>query len=372
VPDAEFALTLALIYDVAMAPDRWPDLLRHLAQEFRCHFAGMVSSSPDERVVRGMAVGVDYAEHQAFLRRFHQRNNPVRLASPASFSGQIVESMAIMPRARLERTEMYEAFFKPNDMGEGVRLTIWRGHSGSQTISLMRSWTSGRSDAAEIARAHAIMPHLQRAAQMNRHLRAANLLARSACEALDAVRQPVLLLDRAGRILHANLPAEALLRAGDGLYSGRGELGAATIMATRELKGLIAAAAAKPGTGGTMRLPRPSGGPALVAIAVPVRGIDGFAQPEDPAVLFSVADPARAVDLEPRMLMILFGLTRAEAALAVQMLAGQEVNGIAAASGRSVHTVRNLLARLMDKTETRRQSELVRLLERLPRLPRGD
>ncbi len=67
------------------------------------------------------------------------------------------------------------------------------------------------------------------------------------------------------------------------------------------------------------------------------------------------------------MLTALFGLTRAEAELARQLLAGHELPAIAAASGRSVFTVRNLLARVMAKTETGRQSELIGLLGRLPR-----
>ena len=225
------------------------------------------------------------------------------------------------------------------------------------------------------------MPHLQRMAGMARQLRAAEGQVRSARAALDAARQPVLLVDRSGRVIHANATAETVLRAADGLSVSRDGLTAATSAATRTLKRLIAAAAGDRshneggtrglGIGGTARLPRPSGRPALAAIVIPVRGRGEFAAwdlaPwEDPVALLSISDPLLSHDTPPRLLMDLYRLTPAEAALASRLQAGEDLNMIAAATGRSVNTVRNLLARLMDKTETRRQAELVRLLESLP------
>ena len=121
-----------------------------------------------------------------------------------------------------------------------------------------------------------------------------------------------------------------------------------------------------------MRLPRASGKPALALLAIPMRGLDDFMLAGRPAILVCVSDPAQQREARPAMLMTLFGLTRAEAALATRLLAGEELSTIAAATGRSIATVRNLLARLMAKTETRRQTDLVRMLDRLPHPPPSD
>jgi DNA-binding CsgD family transcriptional regulator len=64
-------------------------------------------------------------------------------------------------------------------------------------------------------------------------------------------------------------------------------------------------------------------------------------------------------------------LTPAEADLAADLLAGLSVREIAADSGRSIATVRTHLASLLGKAGTARQSDLVRLLMRLPRAPNG-
>ncbi len=365
------AQTLDAIYDVALAPERWPALLQRLGQEFRCHFAGMVASNVDRSVYRGMALGVDRDAHQRFLSRFHQPS-PLRLAAPPRVAGQILEIRDIMSRPLFERTEMYQEFYRPHDMGEGLGLTIWQGKTGTQTVSLVRSWAKGPFDAAEHARARALMPHLRRMAEVTRRLLGADLLARSAYQALSAVPQPVLLLDHAAHLVHANAAAEALLQTADGLAYRRGGLVGATAAATRQLETLIGACALRPGSGGTMRLPRASGKPALALLAIPMRGLDDFMLAGRPAILVCVSDPAQQREAQPAMLMTLFGLTRAEAALATRLLAGEELSTIAAATGRSIATVRNLLARLMAKTETRRQTDLVRMLDRLPHPPPSD
>jgi DNA-binding CsgD family transcriptional regulator/PAS domain-containing protein len=359
--------TLGVIYDTALAPASWPTLLQRLGQDFHCHFVGMVASNTDRSAFDGMAFGIDREAHQAFLRRHHQ-NSPLRLAAPPMLTGEVIGSEAIMPRATFERTEIYQDFFRPHDMGYGLRLTLWQGEAGAHTMSLVRPWGAGTFDGLEHQLAHRLMPHLQRAAAVGRHMRAADLMMRSAHAVLDAVQQPVVLLGADGRLIHGNAAAEALLRAADGLSVGRRGLYGASAAATRALEAVVAAAA-RTGVSGMIRLQRPSGGAPLVLIAMPMHGLDDFALEEHPRVLVCISDPARHTEIEPRLLMEFFGLNAAEAALAQQLLAGRELKAIAAASGRNISTVRHLLGRLMAKTGTGQQSELIRLLDRFPRLP---
>lgn len=363
-----FADTLDAIYDAALSPERWPALLRRVGGEFGCHFAGMVTTSRDRSRYSGIAVGVEREAHQAFLQHFHQAN-PIRKASPHRAAGEILISTALVPRATLERTAMYQSFFAPHDMGPTIGLTIWHGESGAQTISVSRPWAKGDFSAGELRQARALMPHLRRMALVQRHLRGADLMLQAAHAALDALPQAVLLVDRSGRLAHANAAGAALLRAGDGIAATRSGLVAGSAAATRRLEAVIAAARRSGGIAGALQLPRPSGAPALVAVAMPIRDGGDFLFADRPAALVCIADPAAAAPTRPRVLASLFGLTTAEAELALAILGGQELKAIAAASGRSVNTVRNLLARLMAKTETTRQSALVRLLDRVAHLP---
>jgi len=58
----------------------------------------------------------------------------------------------------------------------------------------------------------------------------------------------------------------------------------------------------------------------------------------------------------------LYGLTPAESKIAVELLSGTEPKRIAERHSLSIHTVRVHIARILAKTETSRQADLVRLL----------
>ena len=99
-------------------------------------------------------------------------------------------------------------------------------------------------------------------------------------------------------------------------------------------------------------------------------------------VLVSIIDPEAPSMVPVERLMDLFRLTQSEARVARELLGGHDVAEIARRTRSSVNTVRTHLARLMAKTETHRQSELVRVLASLtllgvaesagsPRLPAG-
>jgi DNA-binding CsgD family transcriptional regulator len=201
----------------------------------------------------------------------------------------------------------------------------------------------------------------------------ASAAAGSALDALETAQAPILILDRSGRVAHTSAEAERLLHEADGLAIGtQRALRAATPSLTARLASLIARAIGtpgEPGASGTLRLPRPSGKPDLTLVAVPLPPRAAGLGALHPAVLLQVADPGARAGPHRTVLVEAFDLTPAEADLAAELLAGLSVREIAVATQRSIATVRTHLASLLAKTGTARQSELVRLLMRLPQRP---
>ena len=103
----------------------------------------------------------------------------------------------------------------------------------------------------------------------------------------------------------------------------------------------------------------------LVMHAIPtvVQNLEG---PHTILILIDLDDAPR---VSPVTLERIFGLTRAEARLAVLLAGGASTTEAARLQGVGVATARSQLAAIFVKTRTSRQAELVRLLVRLAILP---
>jgi DNA-binding CsgD family transcriptional regulator len=179
-----------------------------------------------------------------------------------------------------------------------------------------------------------------------------------ATETLDQLRHGVVLLTAKGKVSFANRSARAILDEADGLSLERGRLRASDPAAASHLEELLGAQAGDESPrGGALALPRPSGRRPL-ALLVTRLSSRGF--PGGRAVFLS--DPDRGISAGEETLVRLHGLTRAEAALAIEMLKGRSVEAASAELGITVLTARTHLKRVFAKTKTRRQSELVLLL----------
>jgi DNA-binding CsgD family transcriptional regulator len=112
-----------------------------------------------------------------------------------------------------------------------------------------------------------------------------------------------------------------------------------------------------------MVLARPS---LLRPLTVVVSPLAASGSPEGAAVILFVSDPEVRITPSERLLSSLYGLTAAEAALAARLLEGQEVSEAAQSLRIGLPTARTHLSRILAKTGTRRQAELLRLLLRGP------
>ena len=366
--------TLGAIYDAALTEAAWPAALTKMSVLFGCHFADMFQRANDYSSWRGIQVGLDERDYQDVFLGYWVKNNVWGNRRPTRRSGDIVVTRDMITDSELERSEMYCQYLQPRGLESGLRLDIWAGKGGVEDVSLLRPWSAGPYTQEELRAAALLLPHLQRAAMMRRRMAEADGLATAGLACLEQVRMGVLLLGQNGRVMHANRAAEDVLRSGEALLSGAEGLKAPNAASDRALQSMIRAATGKRGgvgRSGAVRLADASGDASLLAVAMPVSP----AGPAEGSLPIGHATPAaflclidRAIHRAPlaEHLVGLFGLTPSEATLAGQVLAGLEVHEIARQTGRSVNTVRSLLSRLMAKTDTNRQAELVRLLGMMP------
>jgi DNA-binding CsgD family transcriptional regulator len=113
-------------------------------------------------------------------------------------------------------------------------------------------------------------------------------------------------------------------------------------------------------TGDTLTLTRPSGSLPLVVHVLPTNADHHEFSPA--SALAVIVDPAREPPALAPMLRRLYGLTRAEADVACEVLHGEGLQSVANKMSVSLSTVRTHLQRIFEKTHTHRQAELARLL----------
>lgn len=163
-----------------------------------------------------------------------------------------------------------------------------------------------------------------------------------------------------GRIESTNPAADAILGQRDGLSTSRGMLDA-----PREVLDGITALCSRPDAERVvLSLVRASSRlPYLVAIErakvdrTPVL-------PMEPRVIMLVDDPSIETRVCLDSLRRIHGLTKAEARTAVDLIAGRTLDEIACGRGVAIGTVRTHVKRLMAKTRTSRQADIVRLFVR--------
>lgn len=111
-------------------------------------------------------------------------------------------------------------------------------------------------------------------------------------------------------------------------------------------------------------VPRP-GQRHLMLHAVPLQQFNGFG----PHTVLTLIDLDGAPKHNIEAIQKIFGVTPAEARIAVEIACGLSVDEIAQASGVAANTVRKQLASVFSKTRTHRQTELACLLARVAILP---
>lgn len=180
-------------------------------------------------------------------------------------------------------------------------------------------------------------------------------------DAFDYVGSGAILIGKRGQVLKANVKAGHHL--GSGIAVVRGRLVATESGSNNALQGLLKSMEAPcPMHGSSCAALARRGAQPLLAYSVPI----DFASYLNGAVgLLLLLDPQERREPPSSLLRQVFGLTPAEARLAIELAKGLDLNEIADLHAVSVGTLRVQLKSIFAKTQTKRQAQLAVLLARL-------
>lgn len=234
-------------------------------------------------------------------------------------------------------------------------------------VALHRTRKAGRYETRDISRFSVLHRHLERALAIGFRLSTLGAIQHAAAERFDQSAAALFFLDEHKRIVFANRAAQELSSGNDGIRLRDEAIFLARKQDDDKFQELVGQAispivSAASSHAGTMRLVRPSGKRPYGVHVSSISGNYPLLSGLRPAVCVVITDPDRKKPILNHRLQAAFGLTAAEARLASQLAAGEDLRSAAEKLEITYGTARSRLAQIFQKTDTRRQGELIRLV----------
>jgi DNA-binding CsgD family transcriptional regulator len=349
----------AAFTDAAVDPSRWDAAMEAVAEATGAFGAALLpvrDLSPSYPKSSSLA-----AVAETYLRDgWIHRDERYRAMSALRRKG-VATDLDIITLDEIKRRPYYQELLAPHGLHWFAAIKFASGEH-RWTLSIQRSIAQGPFTAKEQQRLAAHSICLSGAAALAQALGMAR--ADAALGAFEVSNTAVVLLDRCAEVLRINGAAQRLL--GPHLQITRKRLTSrdrdATAALDRALHALlwtqISSALMPP-----VMLPRIDKRPLLAyPIRLSVVSTDALAPCQAVVVLVDL-------DARPRppenALSVSFGLTAAEARLAVRIATGASLESVADEIGIALETARHQLKAIFAKTDTHRQAELVSVMARL-------
>ena len=356
------------IYQAAVEPSAWRGVVRDLCGVFGAH-SGVLALTSNETELSSVSIAHGVFEDAAVVGEYFAHFRALDIAVPAfarNTTGKVAATSRLFAQRDLARNEFYNDFFRRIGLIDSIGANVLRDERGTALICFQRADGTTNFQTSDIVEAERVAPHIRRALQLHRvfapHRRAANALL----DVLEKVTAGVVLLDGTGRPWYVNAVAREIFGRGDGLaLSPAGALLALDRSAGDSIASLIGAVLTRGGqhSGGRVAVPRRDG-KAPYGVLVSPASIDAMSLFEAPAgsgVIILLSDPDRVRPGGLAAAMAPYGLTGAELGLLTALVAGQPLREHCDRSRITINTGKFHLRSLFAKTDTHRQTALVRM-----------
>ena len=267
--------------------------------------------------------------------------------------------------AEIKRTRFYAEGLKAVDLFHMCGFAFLNRTELSGYVNVVRSEKQPAFGQHEVDLMDSVAPHVSRAARIAVLLQDVDVYAAGLESAANQLVFGLLLVDETGHVLFANTESERLLRGGRIMYRRGGRLAGATGASRQRLSAFLSRLILLPEAAALHLADADGHGLKLIGAPLPERRRD-FAclSPAARCVIFLFDDAADAPS-PMRLIVQLYGLTPAEYRLAEALLASQTLAEYGERAGLTRNTIKTQLKFLFAKTDTSRQSDLVRQLTKL-------
>lgn len=355
----DFSRIVSAIYTSALTPENWIVAMADVRRTLDAQSAALLLADGTSRSIKSASIP---PEAQKAYSEYYRQIDYVLDAVEKGPVGLVRSGQPLV--ALKARSEFDADWMRPHDMNDGlfVRLT----DDSTPTCFLVAApKRSEPFDTAErVKLMSALVLHLQQALRTQGHLQDFAQDASDIARAVDSVRHGIAVVGAGSVVIHLNSAAERILKCGDGLCIRSGSVEATCASANAELRrstvGALLEHESSPRGGNSFLCRRPSGKRPYVIHVLPFSA--ATENMSGARALIVLVDPEQQPEPPIRFLRRVYGLTNAEADVALRVLRGDGLKPICEELSLSMATVKTHLQHIFDKTDTHRQAELVRLL----------
>lgn len=362
----ELSSVIGHVYDAALDPSLWP-----AAIEAACEFVDCVAGAmgaidflqgfPNLLIQWGYEPEVwqSYTDHY-----FHK--NTANVPAFRSEIGEVLSVSHLDLYANFLASDFYKEWAEPQGLIDAIQCTLDRTASGIALLTLARHKRVGVTGEREFRRMGLIAPHFRRAFLIGKVIDLHRIEAKAFAETIDGLATGVFLVGGEGGLVHANASGHAMIEAEDPLKLVQGALVATDENTHRLLRDAFASARdgdSVVATSGMAVALNGRDGDHFIAHVLPLTaGMRRHAGLVHSAAALFVRKASVDLPAAIGAATQLYGLTPGEVRVLRGVIEVGGVDAVAAMLGVAKGTVKAHLQHLFEKTGTRRQADLVKLI----------
>ena len=367
------------IYEAATAPQQWGAIIHKIRRATHSRHGMLWLGNPNVSVEEFSAHPGDFlafehsdlslADFQEFVRTCQAPSvtEPYAQVARRVPLGQVVIGSQFVPIDQYKRSEFYHQVSRPLGVVHQLGSIMARRNGRIDAVSFYRPVEAPNYEPRDERLLAALLPHIVRALNLHKRLCVANGQSLFLQNSLDVLNKVIVLVDWNGKVIFFNAAARSFFERCDDLLVRRDRLHAKYHVDTLQLEHLtkrVTGANGQRPIGGAVAIRRADGGLPLLAVAAPLKGDNRATRGsgDSAAALLMVHDPNAQTPVPREVVAAVFGLTSMEGSLLLALGEGQTLRQYSDNHRVTYNTARTHLRNVFKKTNTSKQSDLVRLI----------
>jgi len=366
----ELSQVVGDIYDASLDPALWPTAIESICRYVGADSASMHSQDAISRATDALFWWGRASSAPHYFQAYVEKYGKINPIFPGVIFFDIEQPVAVPDVISCEefvQTRFFREWLAPQSLMDGLFSNLEKGVTSCAVFTAMRHAAQGPVDDRMRRRFELITPHVRRSMLIGKVIDLHRVEAAALADALDELASGMFIVDSTGRIIHANVAAHRLIVEADVLRAANGRLSALEAKGGQNLLAVFAAAQAGDaavGKGGIAVPLTARSGERYVAHVLPLTS--GARRKAGASYAATAAVFVRKAGLDlpspPEAVASEFKLTPAEVRVLFAIVQIGGVPEVAPVLGVSEQTVKTHLHRLYEKTATKRQADLVKLV----------